>query len=118
MLFVGSIERVARKNRHHFSNEALAILFSAHIVPQGSPLLDVFHSATHYLHASGIFVRFMNDYMDATPLIPLPNQRLEMKGLEPIQLFMLFLLWTGGIILGILAFLVEISVCSKGARSR
>ena len=73
---------------------------------------DVFHSATHWLHACGIFAKILDDYMNAKPFIPLPKQRHN-EGLKSVQLLMLFLILAFGLTLGILAFFVEFSVGPK-----
>ena len=55
--------------------------------------------------------------MNAEPLIPLPKKVLN-EGLKPIQLLMLFLVWSFGITLGSLAFLAELAVGTKNKHQR
>ena len=75
-------------------------------------LQDIFHSTTHWLHASGIFGKIKDEHMDAEFLIPLPKKRPN-SGLEPIQLLMLFLLWVLGITIGTLTLLAELMIGVK-----
>ena len=78
---------------------------------------DVFHSATHWLQACGIFYKLENDVLNAKPFIPLPKQRLN-EALKPVQLMMVFLLLAFGIALGILAFMVELMVGVKTKKDK
>ena len=55
--------------------------------------------------------------MNAEPLIPLPTQRSQ-EGLGLVQLLMLFLIWAGGITLGISAFLAELGVGTKAKKGK
>ena len=55
--------------------------------------------------------------MNAEPLIPLPKNVLN-EGLEPVQLLMLFLVWSIGIALGSLAILAELAVGTKNKHQR
>ena len=68
---------------------------------------EIFHSATHWLQASGIYEELVDPYLNSEPLIPLPKVRVN-EALSPEQLIMLWLIWACGIILGILAFFFEL----------
>ena len=66
----------------------------------------VFYSATHWLHAGGIFKKILNSYMDTGGQIP--NQSHE--SLKFTQLIMLWLIWISGVTCGLIAFLFELKV--------
>ena len=55
--------------------------------------------------------------MNAEPLIPLPKNVLN-EGLKPVQLLMLFVVWSFGIALGLLAILAELAVGTKNKHQR
>ena len=65
------------------------------------------HSAIHWLKACGIIDKFVDDLMNADPLIPLPIEN-DNKPLVFTQLSMLWLIWVSGLIAGVLAFLGEL----------
>ena len=65
------------------------------------------HSAIHWLKACGIIDKFVDDLMNADPLIPLPIEN-DNKPLVFTQLSMLWLIWVSGLIAGVLAFFGEL----------
>ena len=124
MLFTTHTFRAGFKNRHHFSKEALASLHTSQVVVQGSPLLvgisftkqfsinnvnlqDLFHSTTHWLKASGILNKFLDNYMNAEPYIPQPKENVN-KPLVFVQLMMLWLIWVSGLAAGLFVFFGEL----------
>ena len=50
---------------------------------------DVFHSTVHWLKASGITQKLVDDYMNAEPYIPLPKKSKN----KPLVLEQLIMLW-------------------------
>ena len=70
---------------------------------------DILHSTVHWLQACGIFRKIVDPY-DSEPLIPLPKVRNN-EAMRADQLIMLWLIWSGGITLAVLAFLFEF--CSQ-----
>ena len=72
-------------------------------------LQDILHSTVHQLQAGGIFGKIVGPY-DSEPLIPLPKVRNN-EAMKAEQLIMLWLIWSGGITLAVLAFLFEF--CSQ-----
>ena len=80
-------------------------------------LQDLFNSAGHWLQACGIYQKILYPYMNAEPLIPLPKKALN-EGLKPVQLLMLFVVWSFGIALGSLAILAELAVGTKNKHQR
>ena len=68
---------------------------------------EIFHSATHWLQACGIFKRILEPYMNKLKVEPLPKKS-KLEGLTPEQLTMLWLIWSIGITVAVLAFLVEL----------
>ena len=69
---------------------------------------DLFHSTTHWLKATGILKKFLDNYMDAEPYIPQPKENIN-EPLVFLQLMMLWFIWIGGLTVAIFAFFGEIT---------
>ena len=110
MLLASNTHWKSLENRIHQSKEPLARLFTSYIVPRGSPLLQKFNSAMHWLQACGIFMKTMDEVMNNkhTPILE------KMEKTEPLtilQLLICFILWGSFLLLAIIIFTGEI--CQK-----
>ena len=127
MLLAPKLLGVKIKNSYHSAKNNLAQFHTTHIVQQGSPILvwifrwkrihkyvidsfnfqEVFHSAVHWLKASGITQKLVDDYMNAEPYIPLPKKNKN-KPLVLEQLIMLWIISISGWAIGLLVFFGEL----------
>ena len=72
---------------------------------------DLFHSTTYWLKACGIFKKFLDNYMEAEPYIPLPKKNVN----QPLvfeQLMMLWLIWVSGLTAAVFSFFGELTAGS------
>ena len=63
---------------------------------------------THWLQAGGIFRKILDPYMNAQPDLPLKRLRGADEALQPVQLFMLFIIWGFGMSCALISFVGEI----------
>ena len=68
---------------------------------------DLFHSTVHWLKASGITQKLVDDYLNAEPYIPLPKKNKN-KPLVLEQLIMLWIISISGLAIGLLVFFGEL----------
>ena len=72
----------------------------------------------HWLQASGVFTHILDPYMNTEAVDQLPKKTSSNEPLYLVQLIMLWLIWSSGMAVGTLAFLVELNFGSVGkARS-